>query len=348
MVRDESRIAFEPCYCTDVFTDNALVFLEQQSDSDAPFYLSLHYTAPHRPWDRAEHPLWLYDEYYHHCAFNSVPDEPRHPDFHNPVDFFESAEARRVALSGYYAATEAMDTNLGRIISWLERRGLRDNTLIVFTSDNGMNMGHHGICGKGNGTLPINMYDTSVKVPTIISHPGHVPAGLVCDDLFSHYDLMPTLLDYVGLSYKGADRLPGRSFADLLRGEARDGAESVIVLGDAVRAEYGPARMIRTRDWKYIHRYPDGPHEIYHLREDPGEQGNLIDDPTLRARISEMRARLAGWFASYVDRDINGAALPVSGRGQYDLATIGSEAFARRWVGPTEWWGDRHVPQRRL
>ncbi len=64
-----------------------------------------------------------------------------------------------------------MDRNIGRVLDWLEEKGLREDTLIVFTADNGMNMGHHGIYGKGNGTFPQNMYDSSVKVPTLISWP---------------------------------------------------------------------------------------------------------------------------------------------------------------------------------
>ena len=135
-----------------------------------------------------------------------------------------------------------------------------------------MNMGHHGIYGKGNGTFPMNMFDTSVKVPVLISRPGAVPQGIVNDDLLSHYDVLPTLLEYLGLPNPQAQTLPGRSFAPLLRGESLLEREHVIVFD-----EYGPVRMIRSRDWKYIHRYPYGPHEFYDLANDPDEAHNLID-----------------------------------------------------------------------
>jgi choline-sulfatase len=129
-------------------------------------------------------------------------------------------------LSGYFAAITAMDANIGRLLDWLEGHNLRENTLIVFTADNGMNMGHHGIWGKGNGTYPPNMFEESVKVPTLMSRPGHVPQGVVNTDLLSHYDLMPTLLDYAGLADANGVRsgdtsspnLPGRSIVPILNG----------------------------------------------------------------------------------------------------------------------------------
>lgn len=79
---------------------------------------------------------------------------------------------RRVNLTGYFAAITAMDANIGRLLDRLEEKGLAENTIVIFNADNGMNMGHHGIWGKGNGTFPQNMFDTSVKVPFIFSYPA--------------------------------------------------------------------------------------------------------------------------------------------------------------------------------
>ena len=156
-------------YVSDLITDNALDFLEAQKDTDQPFCLNVHYTAPHAPWGREHHPPELFEDYYQNCPFESTPDEPMHPQqlsktgSSGSLGFTE--EERRETLSGYFAAMTAMDANVGRLLDWLEANGLRENTLIAFTSDNGMNMGHHGIYGKGNGTYPPNMFDTSVKVP---------------------------------------------------------------------------------------------------------------------------------------------------------------------------------------
>src|SRR5690606_32334853 len=160
-----------------------------------------------------------------------------------------------------------MDQQIGRIIEKLEQLGIRDNTLIVFMSDNGFSCGQHGFWGKGNGTFPQNMYDSSVKIPAIFSHPGTIPQQVVSKAMASGYDVMPTLLEYVGISHPSAEKLPGTSFLPVLRGEEATEREQVIVYD-----EYGPVRMIRSADWKYIHRYPYGPYELYDLNNDPGER----------------------------------------------------------------------------
>lgn len=124
----------------------------------------------------------------------------------------------------------------------LEDMGIAEDTLVVFTADNGFSCGHHGFWGKGNATFPLNMYEESVKVPFIVRHPGHIPAGAVCDALVSAYDFMPTLLDYLDLKASDHGNRPGMSFAPALRGEAFNQHEEVVVMD-----EYGPNRMIRGR-----------------------------------------------------------------------------------------------------
>lgn len=327
-------------YVSDVITDNALGYLESQRDSEAPFSLNVHYTAPHAPWERHHHPPELYDYYYENCAFESVRWDPLHPDQLAKQEYPQiggTAEERRVVLSGYFAAITAMDANIGRLIDWLEAQGLRENTLIVFTADNGMNMGHHGIWGKGNGTYPPNMFDTATKVPTLMSRPGHVPAGVVNTDLLSHYDLMPTLLDYAGLDGSGSDELPGRSFVRILNGDSlkdyslkdysKDADRPVIVLD-----EYGPTRMIRTDSAKYVHRYPDGPNEFYDLAADPDETSNEIDNPAYQRSIASMRSELQEWFERYTEPVRDGSKQAVVGRGQLDVVGGESEAFGQDLV----------------
>lgn len=236
MIRDGQLYQGEG-YVSDLITDHALEFLTAQRESDNPFCLNVNYTAPHAPWGREHHPKELYDDYFQNCAFQSTPAEPMHPQqLHKSgssgsLGFTE--ETRRATLSGYFAAVTAMDANVGRLLDWLEANGLREDTLIIFTSDNGMNMGHHGIYGKGNGTFPPNMFETSVKVPMLISQPGHIPQGQVIESLHSHYDLMPTLLDYLDVPNGDADVLPGQSFAALLQGQELDSQTHIVVWSHA-------------------------------------------------------------------------------------------------------------------
>jgi arylsulfatase A-like enzyme len=217
-----------------------------------------------------------------------------------------------------------MDEAIGRILARLEDLGLRDDTIVVFTSDNGFNLGHHGVWGKGNGTLPMNMYDSSVKVPAIFSGPSIRP-GQRLDGLFSAYDMAATLLELAGLDGGAFEIGPGRSFASALTGGDPGQGHPVVVFD-----EYGPVRMLRTPDWKYVHRYPDGPHELYHLAEDPGEENNLAGESAQADHIRDLREQLTDWFQNYRDPAMDGANLPVTGGGQIDVVAKGAGAFRDR------------------
>ena len=333
MVREGDFVS-EAGYITEAITDDALSVLAKraQETDRRPFYLSVHYTAPHSPWLN-EHPLDIVAS-YDDCPFSSCPQEPPHSwELPSTVPASVRAEPRE-HLKGYFAAVTAMDRQIGRILDAVEAYGLRENTLICFLSDNGYNCGHHGIWGKGNGTFPLNMYDTSIRVPAIMSHPGRIPAGVVCDELLSGYDFSPTLLEYAGMEPSAlGPRLPGASFARLLERGGGAGREHVVVYD-----EYGPVRMIRTKEWKYVHRYPYGPHELYDLVHDPEEKDNLWresgDEDTVRAAQAQitLKAKMEEWFVEHADSRVDGVREPVSGRGQIRLAgpaAQGLPAFAQ-------------------
>jgi len=320
MVRD-GKLVNESGYVTDVITDDALTFLDEQRSDSRPFYLSVHYTAPHSPWID-EHPRDIVDS-YRDCPFESCPQEPEHP-WSLPSTVPGTARLDpRPNLQGYFAAVTAMDANIGRILHKLDELDLRRNTLVCFLSDNGFNCGHHGVWGKGNGTFPQNMYDSSVKVPAIFSHPGVVPEDVVRHELVSGYDVMPTLIDYAGLTKPAAQNLPGRSFLPLLHGDNAGEREHVVVFD-----EYGPVRMIRTRDWKYVHRFPYGPHELYDLVNDPMERVNLVDDDARRESRLSLEQELREWFGRYAIPEMNGIHEPVSGMGQLRRTGQDASSFA--------------------
>jgi choline-sulfatase len=140
-----------PEYVTDLFTRNALAFLDTQADSDAPFHLGVHYTAPHSPWSRKNHPHETWDRYFEDCPFASVPDLPVHPC---QVRYLINPDRsnRRELLAGYYTAVTEMDRCIGELLDRLEAMGIAENTLVLFTSDNGMSMGHHGIYEIGRAS----------------------------------------------------------------------------------------------------------------------------------------------------------------------------------------------------
>ena len=304
-------------YVTDAITDDALEYLDSRQGKEQPFLLYIGYTAPHSPWLN-NHPK-EYTDLYKDCPFDSVPHLPK-PEYRHPDSIYlteEVAKNERENLIGYYASITAMDANIGRVLNRLDMLGMSENTLVVFTSDNGFSCGHHGFWGKGNATFPINMYEESVKVPFIARHPNRIPAGIVCDALISAYDFMPTLLEYVGIPCTDHTPRPGVSFANALEGKPFMQHEEVVVMD-----EYGPNRMIRGKRFKYVTRYPYGPDELYDLQQDPDEKHNLMLYPEYLALGADMKYRLEKWFLQYVNPEIDGAREPVYGSGQIGLAGL--------------------------
>jgi choline-sulfatase len=310
MIRDGELIT-APGYVTNVITDDAVEFIDSHAEGENPFYLSVHYTAPHSPW--TGHPQDIVDS-YDDCAFDSCPQEDRHPW---AASLTTQCLGNREMLKGYFAAVTAMDKDVGRLLDRLEVNGIRENTLVVFVSDNGFSCGHHGFWGKGNGTYPLNMYENSVRVPAVMSHPGRIPEGFVQTAMVSAYDFLPTLLDYLDLPIPTQQNLPGESFLPQLLGES--GGRDHVVIYD----EYGSTRMVRTTDWKYVHRYPNGQNELYDLVNDPGERDNLVEDQNQVSRVTEMKGMLETWFEKYVRPKKDGKAIGVSGGGQ--LRPVGDE-----------------------
>lgn len=298
-------------YLTDAITSDALGFINEASQETEPFFLALNYTAPHKPW-KGQHPP-EYEDLYSDCGFSSCPQEAMHPWTPTVDGVPIGGEADvRAALVGYFAAVSAMDAGIGVILSRLEELGIRDDTLVVFSSDNGFNCGHHGIWGKGNGTFPQNVYDSSVKVPAIFALPGRIRQGVVLKELLSAYDMAATILELAGLDPRAFEHGPGQSFAELLGGLPPAAGERAVVIFD----EYGPVRMIRSTEWKYVHRYPHGPHELYDLVADPDERVNLVDQSAHAARAAGLRAQLQEWFQRHAVPGRDGSWLPVAGAGQ--------------------------------
>lgn len=327
MIRDGVAVR-EAGYITHAITEDAISFLRRR-DTARPFYLSVHYTAPHTPWLQG-HPQ-RYLDLYRDCAFESCPQPARHPW---QIDFEEFRGERREMLRGYFAAVSAMDEGIGRLLQTLDEMELAGNTLVVFTGDNGFNCGHHGIWGKGNGTNPVNLYDTSIKVPFLACMLGTVPAGVRLQGLYSAYDWFPTLLEFAGITH-AEQNLPGRSFAPQLTGAPeRPSEEGEVVIYD----EYGAARALRGRRWKYIRRWPAGPDELYDLEADPQESQNLVDktDPSL---IHLLQKRLDEWFSRYSRPAADGRTAGVTGAGQHKACTergFPADSFSPAYSARTE------------
>ncbi|NWF83135.1 MAG: sulfatase-like hydrolase/transferase [Bryobacteraceae bacterium] len=142
----------------------ATEFIGQQN-AGTPFGLLVPFYAPYTPYDyqpKADRAP------YNHSSFGCFPDLPRRPRQNKGL---RAHHGNRASKQAYSALITALDRNVGRIFAKLEEKGLRQNTLVVFTADQGWNAGPHGLWGKGNGSVPFNMYEESIRVPLIWSHP---------------------------------------------------------------------------------------------------------------------------------------------------------------------------------
>jgi choline-sulfatase len=273
-----------PGFKTDVMCDFAIDFLDRQKNG-GPFYLSVPFYAPHTPYDyQPERDR----QWYRDSKFSCYPDLPPSPN-ENPA--LRRMFGKREPKLGYSALISGADANMGRVLAKLDELGLRENTLVVFTADQGWSAGHHGVWGKGNGTIPFNMYEEAIQVPLIWNHPGKIAAGQQLPPMVSSYDYFPTILEYLGIPAAPADkRRVGRSYAPFLKGQSPRWTNRLYF-------EYAHARAIRTETLKYIERAEGWPGELYDLETDPGEKRNVLDDPAYRERRYALRGEIGKFFA---------------------------------------------------
>jgi arylsulfatase A-like enzyme len=269
-------------YKTDHVGDCALRFLDQNHRD--PFYLLAPFYAPHTPFDYQPEE---YRQYFNNSTFSCFPDTPMHPWQNTGL---ANLHGSRAAKQAYCALIAGMDHNVGRILKRLEDLGVRDNTLVVFTADQGWNAGHHGVWGKGNGTSPLNMYEQSLRVPLIWNHPGRIRPGLEPDPLVSSYDYFPAILDYLGVDAPRDPARVGRSYAPFVRGQNP-------AWRNRLYFEYEYVRGVRTANLKYIERTKEWPSELFDLEADPGETKNFMNDPAYAKQRDSLRADLAQFFA---------------------------------------------------
>lgn len=266
---------------TDFVGDGALKFLDQHHED--PFCLTVPFFAPHDPFNYQPE---KYREPYKDSKFSCFPQPERHPQrrgVHNR--HWDNREAN----IGYSALVTAVDANVGRVLDKLDELGLTDNTVIIFTADHGYNCGHHGFWGKGNGTLPFNMYEESIRVPLIWSHPGRIPAGIEADPMVSSYDFFPTLLDYLGVTAEPDAQRVGRSYAPFVRGETPEWPTELYF-------EFSYVRSIRTDHLKLVERAEGWGDELFDLEVDAGESTNRIGSPQYRERAAALSSRLHKFF----------------------------------------------------
>ena len=148
----------------------------------------------------------------------------------------------------------------------------------------------------GDHTRPLHAFDYTMHIPLMFRHPGTIPSGRESDLMVSNYDLLPTVLSYLGLSGEMPNnpKPPGRDYSTVLKGKSLE-------WDNVIFYEFENVRAIRTVEWKYIERYSDGPHELYNLNNDPNERFNLYGQPKQADIQKKLRTRLYQFFNRYAD-----------------------------------------------
>lgn len=264
----------------DVFTDHALEFLRRHGKE--PFALCVHYREPHAsnaPGLGADR-TWL-----------PIPDadwEPFRtldPAIPNPgFDHLDVAQVKRM-MREYLASVGILDRNVGRVLARLRELDVTRDTIVVFTGDNGMNMGHNGIWHKGNGRWLLtnrkgdrpNLYDNSLRVPAVVRFPALVPAGRRVQETVMNLDWFPTLLSLAGVAVPPGTVLRGHNLRPLLVGGKTRWNNEQYFEYNMRHGTQADLRAWRTPEWKLVRdlRAPDRA-ELYHLATDPAESRNLI------------------------------------------------------------------------
>jgi N-acetylglucosamine-6-sulfatase len=330
-------------FVTDVITDESLDWLERR-DPDQPFFLMTHFKAPHDPWDYPDRfedfledetipePSSLFENLDHRSegsreyGFRVSEKNPRGsliewftrddwPTGTLDTDGMTDGEATRAAyqkyLGDYLRCIAAIDENVGRLLDYLDETGLTEDTLVVYTSDQGMFLGEHDLWDKRW------MYEESLQMPFLARYPGEIPEDTVADRLLSNVDFAPTLLDYAGVDVPEA--MQGESFREILAGEEPDDWRDDVYYHYwmhrahlDVPAHYG----LRTDRYKLIFFYgrpldasgvrndPTEPGwELYDLQRDPNELRNVYDDPRYADVREDLKERLLDRKEEFGDED---------------------------------------------
>jgi len=286
-VIENGKIRTEPSYLTELWTERAVQFIE--ANRTRAFFLFLAYNGPYGLGGAMHEPIRnRHQDSYAHTTLPSFPRLPAQAWNHQ----YGGRIGDLRAIRKYAAEISGIDDGVGRVLATLKKLDLDSNTLVIFTADQGMSGGHSGYWGMGDHTRPLTAFDWTTHIPLLFRHPGHIPAGKRFDLLVSNVDFMPTMLDYLGLSWKNRDqpKSPGRSFAQALQGQAPAKWDNTVFY------EFENVRAIRTDQWKYIERFRQSPNELYDLRLDAAELNNLADDPGHAHTQRDLAERLHAHF----------------------------------------------------
>ena len=289
----EGKVYTEPRYTTDLWTEHAIKFLKQNQGKGKPFFLLLTFNGPYGLGSSLLQPARnRHAEYYADKQLASFPRNPIHPWQYHNREYMNNLESMR----RYAAEISGVDDGVGKVLDAIRQLGMDEQTLVIFTADQGLGCGQHGLWGMGDHTQPLHAFDPTIHIPLIFRHQGTISANSRTEMMVTNYDMMPTILGYLGMGDKQPTELPspGRDFSQTLHGQAINWKNEIFY-------EYINTRAIRTDKWKLILRQDTGPNELYELTKDPGEWINLYNDKTYAEIQSNLSQQLIDFFGYYAD-----------------------------------------------
>jgi uncharacterized sulfatase len=276
----------------------AIKLLEQRKKDDRPFFLAVGFYRPHTPYVAPKKYFEMYptEKIKLPTVAAKTSDVPAAAFLSRKAEQDRMTDAmRREAIQAYYAATTFMDAQVGKVLTAIQRMGLADSTVIVFTSDHGYHLGEHGLWQK------MSIFEGSARVPMIISAPGMRAAGKASPRLAELIDLYPTLAELCGLT--PPKTLDGQSLAPQLDDALAPGQPAAIT---QVRRGGGGKKKDKEKESAYTgyslrterYRYTewDGGRrgvQLYDLESDPKEEKNLAGDPNFANTMEKLKALLA-------------------------------------------------------
>ena len=321
-------------HSTDVIANEAIRYM-QSADPDKPFFLKCHFKAPHREWAPAhrffdllkdvdipepENLFATYEgkgQYSHELRMSmehlNITDLKGETIPENMTRDEKRRWAYQRYIKDYLRCIAGIDENIGRILKFLDDNGLAENTIVVYTSDQGFFLGEHGWFDKRM------IYEESMRTPLLIRYPKEINPGTVNNDIVVNIDFAPTFLDYAGVDIPSY--MQGESFRKNLAGQTPNNWRKAMYYrywmnddgSHSVPAHYG----IRTDRYKLIYFYAlslgksgarqnyniEPEWELYDLQNDPAEMNNLYRNPAYKDLIANLKAELLQLKEQYDDQD---------------------------------------------
>lgn len=294
-------------HSSDVIANKALDYLKSQRGKDEPFMFFCHFKAPHDTWECAKRyrdyledkqipePPNLFDDYQRRSdalkkQLQYIGSEwGNHTNFEEETKHLEGKTRKKMQyqlyMKKYLRCVKGVDDNVGRILDYLDKSGLVENTIVMYTGDQGFFLGEHGLYDKRL------MYEEALHMPFLVRWPGHIKPGSINEKMILNVDFAPTILEAAGAQPHPA--MQGRSFVPLLEGKTpADWRKSMYYRYYYSHFETEPHFGLRTQKHKLIYFNRIDQWELYDLKKDPMEMNNVYDDPDYNNVVKKLKKEL--------------------------------------------------------